>query len=98
MPEKLSQFAERSATNASRREFLGQFGRVALVIAGGVGGLLARPATTQAARKPYICPEGSWWRCVGQPEGTACDFGSVCKRIKHSTLCTCSCKPGNKDC
>ena len=94
MFEKVSQAAERVATRASRRQFLGRLGRGAMAAAAAAAGLLALPTVSRGAKKPYICPAGSWWRCVGQPEGTTCEYRSVCKRIKNSTLCTCWSKDG----
>jgi hypothetical protein len=89
MFEKVGQLAERVATNVSRRELLGQLGLGALAVAAAAADVLALPAVARGDRRPYLCPEGSWWRCVGQLEGFACDFGSVCKRGKHSSVCDC---------
>lgn len=89
MFERLARLAERSATRVSRRRFLGRLGNAALTAVGALGGILALPAISQGGRARYICPEGSWWRCVGQVEGFPCDYGSACKRRKRSTLCDC---------
>jgi hypothetical protein len=53
MLEKISQLAERSATRASRRQFLGNVGRGAMVLAAMMGGLTrpARPRGGGAARR-----------------------------------------------
>jgi hypothetical protein len=63
MFEKLSEIAERSATSASRRQFLGRVGRGAMTTAAVMGGLLAFPEDAQAARRAkrcggQICPPG----------------------------------------
>ena len=55
MFEKFNHFAESTATNASRRQFLGRLGRGATAVAAGLGGLLAFPCDAQAARQ---CPKG----------------------------------------
>ena len=51
MFDRVSQMAEELATNASRREFLGQFGSAALAVAVAAGGLLALPGLAQGARR-----------------------------------------------
>jgi hypothetical protein len=43
MFEKVSQMAEQAAISTSRRHFLGQLGRGALIAAGAMAGLLAMP-------------------------------------------------------
>ena len=70
MFEKLNQLAEHTATNASRRQFLGRVGRAAAVAAGVLGGLLLVPRDVRARgrsggpqgpnkciRCSYICPD-----------------------------------------
>ena len=70
MFETLSQIAEQTATNASRRQFLGELGRAAAVAAGVLGGLLLAPRQARAGgrsggpkgpnkcvRCSYICPD-----------------------------------------
>ena len=72
MFEKVSQVAEKAATNVSRRRFFGRFGRAAMAVAAGLGGLLVGPRNVSAGRNPgkgggpgrcwdghYICPDGS---------------------------------------
>lgn len=65
MLEKISQFAEQTAMNASRRQFLGRFGRAAAVAAGAMGGLLFVPGEAQAGRKCHgqICSAGAPYCC-----------------------------------
>jgi hypothetical protein len=53
MFEKVSQVAERVASLASRRAFLGKLGRGALAMVGLLGGLLALPSRADAG--PYHC-------------------------------------------
>jgi|SRR6516162_6384316 hypothetical protein len=48
MFDKVSQVAEKLATNVSRRAFLGRLGKGALVLAGAMGAILAFPALGQA--------------------------------------------------
>ena len=56
MFEKVSQLAEQAASNASRRQFLGSFGRGAMVMAAAAGGLLTFPRDAAAGRGR--CPGG----------------------------------------
>jgi hypothetical protein len=98
MFEKLSQIAEQAATNCSRRQFLGQMGRGALVVSAAIGGLLALPAVTQAGRQPRLCVEGSAAGCVGVLEGYPCSaerapgkcVGPKGGRWTPTTICGCS--------
>ena len=83
MFEKVSQMAEQAATNVSRRQFLGRFGRGAMVVAAAAGGLLAYPGGALAGRKRcssdadchngQIC--GGVGHCIDPP--IVCDAGSV---------------------
>lgn len=98
MFDKLSQAAEQMATSASRREFLGRFGRGAMAAAAALGGVLALPGLSTAGRKPpYVCPGDSYTGCIGQVEGSPC-LGSLgitgtCRRVRQkgnlSTACGC---------
>src|SRR5438876_70451 len=97
MFSKAGRFAEQVATGASRRQFLGRFGRGALALATAVGGLVALPAVSSGYGNPhYICPAGSWWSCVGAEVGTPCDPHATCQRLQGSDLCGCVCK--GRDC
>ena len=63
MFEKFAQFAERTAESASRREFLGRFGRAAAGLAGAVGTVVLSAATARAAgghckECGFTCPDG----------------------------------------
>ena len=91
MFEKFGQAAERLATSASRRQFLGRVGQGALVLAGALGSLLALPGGAMADRKPRACRLGSDSACDGLKEGDACSTATelgVCVSLKHS-YCTC---------
>jgi len=57
MIERFSQLAERTATSASRRQFLGRIGRGAMTAAGVLGGLFLFPTVTAAGpgRIPRCC-------------------------------------------
>jgi hypothetical protein len=58
MLEKVSQLAAQAATNVSRRQFLGRFGRGALAVAAMTGGLLIFPDQASAGRT-IRCPPGT---------------------------------------
>jgi hypothetical protein len=102
MPKKFSQFAEQAATNASRRQFLGRFGRGALAVAAAAAGIVALPAIGHAGRRqPRLCLADSYGSCAGQFEGTPCSppgsiiAGGVCQGPKprgdKSTTTRCGC-------
>ena len=65
MLEKIGELAEQTATRASRRQFLGRFGRGAMTAAAVVGGLLALPREAQAAKRcgGRVCPAGYDYCC-----------------------------------
>jgi hypothetical protein len=76
MFDKVSQAAEKLATNVSRRAFLGRLGQGALATAGVVASMLAFDAVARA--EPGLCPRkqtfcgsitGSWMCC---PNGWSC--------------------------
>ncbi len=100
MLDKVSQLAERAAMSASRRQFLGQLGRGAMLVAASAGGLLALPAVSHGGRRaPRACDANSWATCQGAVEGAGCSttegFG-VCQGPKprgdrQSTVTTCAC-------
>jgi hypothetical protein len=71
MFESFDRVAQKVATNSSRRQFLGRFGRGALVAAGALGAMLAFPSDAMAGRR---CPEGYRYcrRCGCVPTGTRC--------------------------
>jgi hypothetical protein len=90
MLEKFSEIAERAATNASRRQFLGRVGRGALAAVAIVGSALARPGIAEAG--PKYCGAGSTASCIGKNAGDPCDNGiyglGVCKSYGR-TSCIC---------
>ena len=92
MFERMSQFAEQTATNVSCRAFLGRLGNTALTVAAGMAGILALPAMGDAARKPpVVCTHGSP-DCIGEPAGSICltySGTATCRAVKKSTYCTC---------
>lgn len=83
MFEKISHVAEKVVTKASRRQFLGQLGRVALSAAGAAAGFLATQQHAEA--KPRYCSTGSTLSCAGKRPGDPCDNGvygiGVCRQI-----------------
>jgi hypothetical protein len=78
MFERLVDVAERSATRASRRQFLGRIGRGALFTAGVVGGFLAFGAEVQAGKR--VCSTDSVSNCAGRPVGSQCGTPSRPRR------------------
>ncbi len=79
MFDKLSDAAERLATNVSRRAFLGRLGRAGLAVASVLGSMLALAGTVQASSCPPgtsvcgldCCPTGSYC-CVCNLLGGHC--------------------------
>jgi len=71
MFDRVSQAAEKLATNVSRREVMGQLGRGALVLAGVLAGICASPRIAQAGKKGHSCCYGAGG-CLA-PE-TGCKF------------------------
>ena len=96
MFEKVNQSAEQMAMSASRREFLGQFGRRAMAISAAIGGILALPAISEAGRKPLTaCPADSSGSCSGLNFGDTCfeEFTGVCRASrKNGGACFCDFK------
>jgi hypothetical protein len=68
--EKVGQVAEQVATNVSRRQFLRRLGGSAMIVAGGLAGVLALPQQAQAAKRCFR-PNG-FYQC-GANE--VCCFG-----------------------
>ena len=99
MFEKVGQIAEQAATNVSRREFLGRFGRGALAVAAAAGGILAFPAVGHAGRRTQrMCSADSFGGCQSQVEGAICiaddAFGHCVgpkPRGDKSTVTVCRC-------
>jgi hypothetical protein len=82
MFDKLSEIAERSATRASRRQFLGRIGRGALITAGALGGFLAFGSEAQAGRCRRRCTSDA--NC---PRGYICDGGRCVKGVRPPQVC-----------
>jgi hypothetical protein len=84
MFEKANRVAQRAATSASRREFLGRLGHGALTVAAAAAGYLAFGSKAQAGRRRctadsqcprgYICVAGRCNKGVRPPQ--ACGTGS----------------------
>jgi hypothetical protein len=87
MLEKMSRVAERVATSASRRQFLGRLGRGAMGVAAAVAGLLAIPSTADAA--PRACGAGSAGYCLGKKQGDRCRVGRYSGICLAAPLCYC---------
>jgi hypothetical protein len=62
MFDRVSQAAEKLATNVSRRAFMGGLGKGALALAGAMGAMLAFPGLVQAGGGA-CCPPGYGWVC-----------------------------------
>lgn len=82
MLDKLNHVAQQAATNVSRRQFLGRFGRGAAFTAAALGGLLAMPTVAGAAKRVQMCSELSG-TCSGQYVGSACGGSGTCQPVKH---------------
>lgn len=97
MFEKVGQSAQRAATTASRREFLGRLGRGALVAAGAVAGYLAFGSEAQAGRRRCTsdadCPRGhicNGGRCVkgtGPPQACGTGSDNFCLGLVEGAYC-----------
>lgn len=82
MLERFNQLAEQAATSVSRRQFLGRFGKGALMLAGALSATLAFPADAMVGRPcppgthRSRCPDGRFVCC---PRGSRC-VGRGCNR------------------
>jgi hypothetical protein len=81
MFEQLGRVAHRSATSASRRQFLGSVGRAAMLLAAAAGGLLALP--DQAEASAFVCGRGSASACRNRIQGSPCGYGGRCANAPH---------------
>jgi hypothetical protein len=96
MFERVGSFAERVATNVSRRAFLGRLGRNALFMAGAMGAVLASPGVSQAkgcVGGPcrcccYACSDGTHIRMGPNPQGTCKETFRGCTFVAPS-VCGC---------
>jgi hypothetical protein len=90
MLDRVTQLAEQAATNVSRRQVLGRFGRGAAAVAAIAGGFLTLPGAAHAGRR--VCGLDSVDECIGQPEGSFCHVNleeGRCKRARGSSGCLC---------
>jgi hypothetical protein len=86
MFDKVSEVAERVATNVSRRAFLGRLGQGALGIAAAIGGALALPARAQAGSAHCCICYSPYYRCY--QTSTSCI--QDCQKVKcadYPNLC-----------
>jgi hypothetical protein len=95
MLEKFNQLAEQAATNVSRRQFLGRFGRGAMVVAAAAGEILVRPDAAHAGRR--ACDNAtSDAACFNAKVGDFCLDGQGaagrCKAPRGGTACVCAAK------
>lgn len=75
MFDKLNHLAEQAATSLSRRDFLGNLGRAALLVATGAAGILTDPSAAVAATR--VCAADSpVIACRGLPLGSPCVAGN----------------------
>ena len=83
MLEQLSRLAECAATQMSRRRFLAQLGKSALVAAGATAALLALPRSAQArnSHRYLLC----YYTCAGRP-GYTCGARKTCPTIANCTV------------
>ena len=101
MFDSLSQWAEKTAITASRRQFLGELGRGAMLAAAAVAGILALPAISQGGRKGLLCGGGGWIDCNGKKTGDVCyidGVAGICRydRIDFTPPTACECYIGNR--
>src|SRR5262245_55258085 len=76
MFDAISQFAERAATSASRREFLGALGRAAMAAAAAAAGILVMATDVAHAKRPVrACDANSTTSCLGRNVGDSCQTG-----------------------
>jgi hypothetical protein len=98
MFDKVSQVAEKVATNVSRRAFLGRLGQGALVLAGAMGAMLAFPGIVHAKGCSYTGGGGGG----GGSFGCCCyDCGNGVVYSRGPGTAECSnktCKPTFKGC
>ncbi len=92
MFDKISDAAEKVATNVSRRAFLGRLGQGALGLASVIGGVLAFPVKAEASHLTCCleCLGGPCTRAVCVATGAACPTGFVAVgNVGSCNQCTC---------
>jgi hypothetical protein len=94
MFDKLSDTAERLATNVSRRDFFGWAGKRALALTGVIGGILALPSNASAGAQAYcwccvypvVC--GTYQTCAAQPPSIYCSLiRKNCSSCREGARC-----------
>jgi hypothetical protein len=95
MLERISLFAQRMATNVSRRQFLGRVGQAALALAAAVGGFLAVRGEAEAA---VACGPNSSIACLGRVEGAWCPNGTSSGTCVGAPNCACVSNPRPRYC
>jgi hypothetical protein len=93
MFERVGIFAERVATNVSRRAFLGRLGQNALGLAAVIGGVLALPSKAQAADRCclgsnasgcfYYKVQEEFYVCVNSTPTSCSNVPRGCKQVKN---------------
>jgi hypothetical protein len=88
MLEKIGRVAERTATNVSRRQFLGRLGRAAMAVVAMAGGLLAQGSEAQASVN--LCSKSqSAPSCQNRIQGSPCRIGPYMGRCVNAPSCYC---------
>jgi hypothetical protein len=88
MFDKISEAAEKLATNVSRREFMGGLGKGALALAGAMGAMLAFPRLVQAGKG--LCSCGNWNVLAYIVCKYGCPDGSTMSTSPTGPNCTCN--------
>ena len=81
MFEKFMRAAERAAAGASRRQFLGRLGQVALGVAGALGASLVMPGEATAGRHDG-CPKGYKRSTCGDGSSVCCRTNEKCRLVR----------------
>ena len=93
MFEQVGQWAEQTAVQVSRRQFLGRFGGLAVGVATAASGLLALNTIAEAGRKPVVCSTNSWFVCTNRTVGSPCGENGKCA-VAKGTVNDCFCHEG----
>jgi hypothetical protein len=88
MFDRVSEAAEKLATNVSRRQFMGGLGKGALALAGAIGAMLAFPDLVQA--RHFCSCTGSQGTSGGWVCTYACPDGSTLTVGAKAPKCNCS--------
>lgn len=85
MFDRVSEAAEKLATNISRRAFMGRLGKGSLTLAAVLGGMFSFHAQAQAGKKSQLCclsPNGSCWKIINPLLGCGSGRLVVCSQYK----------------